>query len=102
MGVGVASDLMTLPEDAPDQAGMILRMLPYDEKGGVDMVLTQNVEDLGSPLRIGTVIKSQGYLIRLGILKMGDGRINRKLLERFASGRSLLWLIRALPTKETQ
>ena len=83
MGIGVASDLMTLPENAPDQAGMILRMFPYDKKGGVDMVLTQNVEDLRSPLRIGTVIKSQGYLIRLGILKMGDGRINREIARTF-------------------
>ena len=76
---------MALAEDAPNKAGVILCMLAYDKKGGADMVLAEDVEDLRRPFRIGTVIKRQGYLIRLGILKMRDGGINRPFLVRFAN-----------------
>ena len=85
MGIGVAPDLMALAEDAPDKAGVILCVLAYDKKGGVDMVLAQCVEDLRRPFRIGAVIKRQGNLIRLGILKMDDGGINRPFHVPFAN-----------------
>jgi hypothetical protein len=52
---------MALAEDAPNKAGVILCMFAYDKKGGADMVLAEDVEDLRRPFRIGTVIKRQGY-----------------------------------------
>ena len=66
MGEGVIPQLMPLFENALNQAGLRLRLLPHHKEGRGNFFPFENIENLRSPIRIGAVIKSQSNLIRMG------------------------------------
>src|SRR3954471_10242607 len=59
MGIGMAADLMALPDRAGEQRALRDRILADDEEGRRNMPRLENVEDLRRPSRIGAVVEGQ-------------------------------------------
>ena len=59
--VGVVAHLMALVDDALIEMGIAAHVVADHEKGGMDAMLLENVEDVGGSLGNGTVIEGQVY-----------------------------------------
>jgi hypothetical protein len=65
MREGVIPNLVTLFNHAPDQIGICLAILADYKECRRHMFLLQNLEDLGSPSGIRSVIESERYPTRM-------------------------------------
>src|SRR6476659_1118570 len=102
MREGVVSNLMTLVSDASNQIWICFSVLPDDKKSSRHILITENVEDRGSPTWIWTIIKSkcnQTWTIpsALDDIRRGDRcdvfvRYEASLRIGFKSTRAGLWL----------
>src|SRR5919199_2226030 len=58
--VGVVPKGVALADDALDELGVLFGASPYNEEGGPEAVVTQNVEDSGGGSGVRTVVEGQG------------------------------------------
>ena len=61
--VRVAAHLVSLGHDPPDDARIVLRLLPRMKNVAGAFFFLENVQDLRGPLRVGPVVEGQRHLV---------------------------------------
>src|ERR1035437_2181650 len=77
------ADLMALTVHPLHYSYVVLRLRADHEEGARHVVLLQNVENLGRPGRVGTVVKTKGHFVRVvaGLLhSVGERKRAHRLL----------------------